>query len=93
MRSTAARRSRHLYITAHDGERVIGSRTVRCAGDRGTEILRLTYEPGSLAVWGSTYNKVRQRSDLAQADLAVIVDLHAHYAMHLVPRDQGTPSS
>ena len=59
------RRARHLYITVHDGERVIAAGRAERAGDHGTEILRLTGEPEALAVWGSTYNRVRQRSDLA----------------------------
>ncbi len=65
--NTRLRRSRHLYLTVHDGERVIGSRTVRYAGDAGTEILRMPQAPASLEVWGSTWNRVRQRSDLAEA--------------------------
>ena len=61
--STSLRRSRHLYLTVHDGERVIASRAVRYAGESGTEILRLTHEPVSLDVLGTTFNRVRQRSD------------------------------
>ena len=64
---TPWRRSRHLYLTAHDGERVIASRAVRCAGDSGTEILRLSRVPDEVEVFGSTFNRVRQRSDLAKA--------------------------
>jgi len=65
--NTRLRRSRHLYLTVHDGERVIASRAVRCAGDSGTEVLHLSPVPGSLEVLGSTWNRVRQRSDLAEA--------------------------
>jgi hypothetical protein len=65
--NTRLRRSRHLYLTVHDGERVIASRAVRYAGDSGTEILRLPHVSASLAVLGSTWNRVRQRSDLAEA--------------------------
>lgn len=61
------RRSRHLYLTVHEGERVIASRAVRYAGDSGTEILRLSHVPATLEVLGSTWNRVRQRSDLAEA--------------------------
>jgi hypothetical protein len=46
---------------------VIASRTVRYAVDSGTEILRLSNAPASLEVWGSTWNRGRQRSDLAKA--------------------------
>jgi hypothetical protein len=65
--NTRLRRSRHLYVTVHDGERVVASRTVRYAEESGSEALRLPHEPGSFAVWGSTWNRVRQRSDLAEA--------------------------
>jgi hypothetical protein len=65
--NTFLRRSRHLYLTVHEGERVVASRTVRYAGDSGTEILRLSNAPASVEVWGSTWNRVRQRSDLAKA--------------------------
>ena len=66
VRQTSRRRSRHLYLSVHDGERVIASRTVRCSGDSGTEILRLTEEPVEPEVWGSTFNRVRQRSELTR---------------------------
>ena len=67
LRSTRRRRSRHLYLTVHDGERVIASRAVRHAEASGTEIFRLARMPASLEVWGSTFNRVRQRSDLTKA--------------------------
>jgi hypothetical protein len=65
--NTRLRRSRHLYLTIHDGERVIASRAVRRAGDSGSEIFRLSDGPTSPGVFGSTWNRVRQRSDLAEA--------------------------
>ena len=64
------RRSRHLYLTAHDGDRVLASRTIRNAASEGEEVLRLPFEPGDPAVWGSTFNALRQRSDLTRAGLA-----------------------
>ncbi len=67
LESTSTRRSRHLYLTVHDGERVIASRAVRCAGNSGTEILRLSEPRAAVLVLGSTFNRVRQRSDLAEA--------------------------
>jgi hypothetical protein len=67
LRNTTWRRSRHLYLTAHDGERVVASRALRGARDSDIEILRLPYAPASLEIWGSTFNWVRQRSDLAKA--------------------------
>ena len=67
LESSFWRRARHLYLTAHDGERVLASRTVRGAGAEGDEVLRLAFEPAEPAVWGSTYNALRQRSDLTRA--------------------------
>jgi hypothetical protein len=54
-------------LTVLEGERVIASRTARYAGESGTEILRLSHAPASFEVWGSTWNRVRQRSDLVEA--------------------------
>ncbi len=67
LENTSLRRSRHLYLTLHDGERVVGSRVVRYGGDSGTEVFRVSDMPTSLIVVGSTFNRVRQRSDLAEA--------------------------
>jgi hypothetical protein len=63
------RRSAHLYLTVHDGDRVIASRTVRGADPSGAEVLRLPSVPAAPAVWGSTFNGLRQRSDLSRAEL------------------------
>ena len=51
----------------HEGECVVASRAVRYAGESGTEIFRLAQASDSLEIWGSTFNRVRQRSDLAEA--------------------------
>ena len=51
----------------HEGERVIASRVVRYDGDQGTEVFRLAEQPVSIQVLGTTFNRVRQRSDLAEA--------------------------
>ena len=40
--------------------------TVRCAGDGGEEIMRLDRAPGEPVVCGSTFNRLRQRSDVAE---------------------------
>jgi hypothetical protein len=64
------RRARHLYLTVHDEERVIASRILRQPPQSGRAALRLAQEPSAPAVWGSTFNRARQRSDLARADLA-----------------------
>jgi hypothetical protein len=68
--STFWRRAAHLHLTVHDGDRVVAGRTVRRAARRGTEVLRLPFAPGDPAVWGSAFNALRQRSDLARAVLA-----------------------
>ena len=64
---TRGRSSRHLYLTVHDGLRVIASRTVRCAADGPPERIRLPYVPQGAMVCGSTFNRLRQRSDVAEA--------------------------
>jgi hypothetical protein len=58
----------------HDGERVIASRAVRYSGESGTEIMRLTAEPGKLDVVGTTFNRVRQRSDPTEITVAPAAD-------------------
>ncbi len=67
--STFLRHARHLHLTVHDGERVLANRTVRNAPREGTERLRLSVAPQDPAVWGTTFNGVRQRSDLTEAEL------------------------
>ena len=44
---------------------MLSSRTIRCAGDGGEEIIRLERVPGEPVVCGSTFNRLRQRSDVA----------------------------
>ena len=60
------RRSRHLLLTVHDGERVIASRTIRAAGDADTATFRLVEDPEDPRVAATTWNKARQRSDLTE---------------------------
>jgi hypothetical protein len=67
--STLLRHARHLHLTVHDGERVVANRTVRKVPREGTETLHLHVAPQDPAVWGTTFNGVRQRSDLARAEL------------------------
>jgi hypothetical protein len=67
LRQRPWRRSRHLLLTVHDGERVVASRTVVCARRADKEVFRLLEEPSAPEVWGSTWNRVRQRSGLTQA--------------------------
>jgi hypothetical protein len=70
LESSFWRRSAHLHLTVHDGDRVLAARTVRSAGEMDEEVLRLPFAPADPAVWGSTFNGLRQRSDLAEAVLA-----------------------
>jgi hypothetical protein len=62
------RRSRHLYLTVHDGELVIASRRLRRPQASGKVVIRLAQAPQRPEVWGSSFNRVRQRSDLARAE-------------------------
>jgi|GEM_PF-3111731 len=62
------RRSRHLYLTINEGDRVIASRIVRHAADEGSEVVLLPYHAQQVIVWGTAFNRIRQRSDLARAD-------------------------
>ena len=61
------RRSRHLHLTLHDGDRVVASRTLRRPAKRDRAKLRLPRPVGRLEVWGSTFNRLRQRSELGTA--------------------------
>jgi hypothetical protein len=63
----ADRRSRHLYLTVHEGRRVVASRRVRCAEQSGEERIRLETPPAEPLVCGSTFNRLRQRSEVAEA--------------------------
>ena len=70
LRQRPWRRSRHLHLTLHDGDRVVASRTVRCAaGPPEPQVFRLLEEPGDPMVFGTTWNRLRQRSGLKQAKL------------------------
>jgi hypothetical protein len=86
---TWLRRSRHLYLTIHDGERVIASRTVREAAPSGRETLLLPYTPEDPTLWASTFNRVRQRSDLAPGSAAL---RHTLDSARGVARNEPGPS-
>jgi microsomal dipeptidase-like Zn-dependent dipeptidase len=82
---------RHLYFTIHDGDRVVASRIVKRADGYGATTVLLPEDQSADHVIVSAFNILRQRSDLTRAHieyapLAPVADLHAHYAMHLVPR-------
>jgi len=64
------RRSRHLYLTVHDGLRVIASKTVRCASEETEERIRLPEVPAGAVVCGSTFNRLRQRSDVTETPVS-----------------------
>jgi hypothetical protein len=60
------RHSRHLYLTVHDGERVIASRALHSPAAEGTAVLVLPQGAKPDTVWASTFNRLRQRSELAR---------------------------
>jgi microsomal dipeptidase-like Zn-dependent dipeptidase len=81
---------RHLYITLHDGDRVVASRIIKSAEGYGETVMPVPQGEEPDRVIASAFNVLRQRSDLARARIerrapAPVADLHAHYAMHLVP--------
>jgi hypothetical protein len=63
------RRSRHLYLTVHAGERVIASRALRQPPRSGAEVILLPEGTAPNAVWASAFNRLRQRSELTQASI------------------------
>jgi hypothetical protein len=63
------RRSRHLYLTVHSGERVLASRVLREPPRSGSEALLLPEGVIPDAVWASAFNRLRQRSELARASV------------------------
>jgi hypothetical protein len=72
LRQARFRRARHLFLTVHDGDRVVASRVVRDAPASGHELVRLPYGPDRFAVWATSFNRLRQRSDLARDEPAGI---------------------
>jgi len=68
------RRARHLVVTLHDADRrVLARRTVRRADSRPAEerlvVLHLPRGGRPHSVCGSSYNRLRQRSDVAEVAL------------------------
>ena len=81
---------RHLYITLHEGDRVVASRIIKSAEGYGETVMPMPRGEEADRVIASAFNVLRQRSDLARARIErrrpiPVADLHAHYAMHLVP--------
>jgi hypothetical protein len=64
---TRAKRGRHLYLSVHDGERVLESRAVRNPGPEGRESLLVPGAPAVVTLMASAFNAVRQRSDVVVA--------------------------
>jgi hypothetical protein len=89
------RRSRHLYLTVHDGKRVVASRTLRGPEQKGRARFRLPRPPARPEVWGSTFNRLRQRSELAtaraDAESETIAGRRASPALALDRRAGGLP--
>ncbi|HEX9967014.1 MAG TPA: hypothetical protein VGB06_03610 [Solirubrobacterales bacterium] len=69
LESTARRRSRHLYLTVHSGQRTIASRAVRRPPAEGREVLLLPDGAEPTSVCASAFNRLRQRSDVTEASL------------------------
>jgi hypothetical protein len=70
LRQRPWRRSRHLHLSVHDGDRVVASRTVPCAaGKPKPQVFRLPEAPSDPRVFGTTWNRLRQRSELKPATL------------------------
>jgi hypothetical protein len=66
----ARRRSgRHLYVTLHEGHLVVCSRRIANAPSAGQTSLRIPDGREPTAVMASAYNRLRQRSVPARADL------------------------
>jgi hypothetical protein len=69
LESAGRRRARHLYLTVHAGDRVIASRAVKSPPAVGSEVLLLPDQLEPSAVYASAFNRLRQRSELARAEL------------------------
>jgi hypothetical protein len=81
----------HLYLTVQDGERVVASRTLHGPGRQGGASFRLPRPE----VWGSTFNRLRQRSDLTaarvDAESEMVAGLRGRPALSLNERAGGIP--
>ena len=70
LREDPGRRGRHLHLTLHQDHYVIASRVVAEAGAKGTTTLSVPPGRTPTAVMGTTYNRLRQRSDPTGAVVA-----------------------
>ena len=69
LRRSGLRRARHLYITVHDGDDVLASRTLKrpAAEDSASlGLAGLAPDGAELTVWASSFNFFRQRSNIAE---------------------------
>jgi hypothetical protein len=71
LRGRGPRRGRHLYLTLHERHFVVASRIVKNAAATGTTTLLIPESRRPTGVMASAYNRLRQRSDPAQAELAI----------------------
>jgi hypothetical protein len=69
LRKEGRRRSRHLYLTVHAGQRVIASRVVKSPPANGSETILLPERIEPTGVCASAFNRLRQRSELTEASL------------------------
>jgi hypothetical protein len=69
LRGHGPRRGRHLYVTLHEEHFVLASRIVRQAEATGSTTLLVPPGRTPTALMVSSYNGLRQRSDIASADL------------------------
>ena len=63
------RRGRHLHITLHEDHFVLASRIVEDAPSTGRTTLLIPADRRPTAVMASSYNGLRQRSDVAVAEM------------------------
>jgi hypothetical protein len=69
LRRSGLRRARHIYITVHDGDDVLASRTLKRPAPEDSASLGLAGlapEGAELTVWASSFNFFRQRSNIAE---------------------------
>jgi hypothetical protein len=69
LRGRGLRHERHLYLTLHERHFVIASRIIEDAERTGTTRLLVPEGRHPTAVTASAYNRLRQRSDIAEARL------------------------
>jgi hypothetical protein len=66
---TSLRRSRHLYFAVHEGNLVVANRVVEEAPASGEETILLPTGTEATVVSATSFNRLRQRSDLIEISL------------------------